>query len=62
MPLIYAEDNELWITIEDRITDRKVYRTFDEYVANNSIKVTRFSDSNEADKEDNTKCVEVILI
>ena len=62
MPLIYAEDKELWITIEDRITDRKVYRTFDECVANNGIKVTRFSDSNEADKEDNTKTVEFILI
>ena len=62
MPLIYAEDNELWITIEDRIADHKVYRTFDECVANNSIKVTRFSDSDEADKEDNTKTVEFILI
>lgn len=62
MPLIYGEDGEMWVTIEDRITDHKVYRTFDECVANNSIEVTRFSDSNEADKEDNTKSVEFILI
>ena len=63
MPLIYAEDNcSMWVTIEDRITHQKIYRTFDECVADNSIKVTRFEDSDEAEKGDCGQRVEFILI
>lgn len=62
MPLIYGEDGEVWVTLDERITDRKVYRTFDECVADNGINVKRFSDSDEAEKVDNTKQVEFILV
>lgn len=62
MPIIYGEDGELWVTLDEGITDSKVYRTFDECVANNRIKVKRFSDSDEAEKVDNTKEAIFILI